>query len=368
MSTAADYTKTNQVRLAAQQLRAALNAPPDRRAGEIRAATDWLTAAADQHENDAARARQGFLAQPVAQQPGRTPADIMSVVISDLNVANTLMAAGNALQETEAKPDPKLLDEALIGMQQGATLDQETTLAFQFKAQPVHSADLPSARDAFRQRTGAVLNDLVSQAKDACSNVIGGINKLDGQKAIEALAQLGGPLAELPQIGILFRKGIEKMRNALDFLKQMLDKGMLGEIKDKLTAIWSQIAGGTWANALLGWTFGREQTESLLPKVAGSDKYTVEQVDRSTDDLAPLTERFASEMKWARTVTAAIGFGDGLAVLAGVTAGTSALFLGGAYLLVLAAIIVIGRDCAGTGALFHGHRGVRVLIEGLVTP
>jgi hypothetical protein len=362
-----DYVRTNQVRLAAQQLRAAIHAPEARRAKEIREATDWLVSAADQHENDAARARQGFMAETTAPQSEQTKADVMLVVISDLYVANTLMAAGHALQETEAPPDPKLLDQALIGLHQSATVDQETIRAFAFTSTPVHSADLPSARDTFRERTGEALAELVSQSKDACSGAIAGLKKLDPQNALDALGQLGGPLAELPKLGVLFRKGVEKLENALDFLKNMLDSAGLGEIKKKLTEFWDKIMDGTWADGLLDWIFSLGAVKALLPSTAASDRFTVDEVDRATGNLAPVVEKFTGEMKWAKALAAAIGFAGPLLLAAThVTAGMSAVFLGGAYILILAAIIAMGRDSAGSGAWFHSNRGVRAIVERLI--
>ena len=124
MTIAVDHSRTNQVRLAAQQLRTALGASEETRTRAIREAKEWLISAADQHETDAARVRQRFLAEPAAAQAEQTTADVMSVVISDLYVANTLMAAGQAVEETGAPSAPHLLDEALVGIQQAAGLDR----------------------------------------------------------------------------------------------------------------------------------------------------------------------------------------------------------------------------------------------------
>jgi len=362
-----DYVRTNQVRLAAQQLRAAMNAPENQRPKLMKDASDWLMSAADQHENEAARARQGFVAETEGPEAQLSTPEMMSVVISDLHVANTLMAAGTALQETEAKPNPQLLDQALVGLQQTATIDQETISAFAFTSTPVHSPDLPSARDVFRQRVTEALDEMVSLSKDACSSVISGLKKVDSQQALDALAKLGGPLAELPKMGLLFRKGVEKMQNALDFLKRMLDSAGLQEVKQKLTEIWSRVMDGTWANVLLDWIFRVDAIKGMLPRAATSDKFAADQVDMATGELTPVVERHTSEMNWAKAISAAVGFaGTILLGMAHVTLGTSALVLAGAYLLILGAIVLMGRDSAGHGSMFHGNRGVRAVVEGLI--
>lgn len=369
MATMIDSRRMNQVRLAAQQLRAALDAPPIHRAMQIREAKEFLLSAAEQQETDATGAREYFLAAASLEKtPEAAPADIMTIVISDLSVANTLMAAGAALEETETKADPAKLDQAVIGLQQSSDVNENAIRAFAFSSEPVHSADLPSARDSFRERTEEALKELISKAKDACSGAITAMKKLDPQKLIQALADLGGPLAQLPRVGSLFQKGLEKMQSALDFLRRLLDADFMSEIKEKLSSLWERVKDGSWADDLLGWTFNRPAIEAMLPKAASSPQLTPDQVDRATGDLAPLVEKFSSEMKWAKALTAAVGFGGSLLVYASaVTAGTSALFVGGAYLMILAAIIVIGRDSAGTGKLLHNGRGVESIIEGLIT-
>jgi hypothetical protein len=361
-----DFARTRTVRLAAQSLQEALKAPESRRSAEIREAKAWLLSAADEHEDEAAKTRnQMFAEAETTSKPEQVASDVMAAVLSDVHIANTLMAAGNALEETDAYPNPELLNQAVFGMQQATLLHEQTERLLAFSAEPIHSEDLRTARDTFQRRADETLNSLIFAAKDASGSLISAMKKLDGQKLLDGLAQLGGPLAELPKSGNLFRKGVEKMQNAFDFLRRVLDSELVSEVKEKLGELWSKIKDGTWADDLLGWAFNVRTVRELLAKAATSDKVGADHLDRATDSFAPLAENFSTEMKWAKTITSAVSFGSGLLLLAGVTAGSSALFLAGAYLSILSAILVMGRDSAGSGKLFHGNRGVRSIVEAL---
>jgi hypothetical protein len=188
---------------------------------------------------------QMFAETETTAKPEQVAGDVMAAVLSDVHIANTLMAAGNALEETDAYPNPELLNQAVFGMQEATLLHEQTERLLAFSAEPIHSEDLRSARATFQRRADETLNSLISAAKDASVSLISAMKKLDGQKLLDGLSQLGGPLAELPKAGNLFRKGVEKIQNAFDFLRRMLDSQLLSEVKEKLGELWSKIKDGT---------------------------------------------------------------------------------------------------------------------------
>jgi hypothetical protein len=348
-------------------LQEALEAPASRRAAEIRKAKEWLISAADEHEGEATKTRHQMFAEiEVEEQPEHLLSDVMATILSDLHVANTLMAAGNVTQETDADPNPELLNQAVFELQDTDFLHEEMERLFAFSAEPKKSKDLASARDSFRRSGDEALDRLISAAKDASGSLITAMKKVDGQKLLGALSGLSGPLDDLPKTGNLFRKGIEKIQQAFDLLRRMLDSQLVIEVKAKLAELWSKIETGTWGDALLGWTFNASAVRELLSKAAAVDDVCADRLDRATDSFGPLVETFTIEMKWAKTITSAVSFASGLLVLVGVTAGSSVLFLAGAYLSILTAILLMGRDSAGSGKLFHGNRGVRSIGEALL--
>lgn len=334
---------------------------------EIKEAKEWLLSAADDHEAEADRQRNLMFSEAEANTAAQHVADdVTAAILGDLQVANVLIAAGIVLEETDAKSDLVLLDRALFQLEEPGTFVAQSIVERAFATELVHSQDLAAARETLRQRTEDTLNSLISHAKDAGGVVIEAIRKVDGQKLLDALARFGSPLADLPKIGSLFRKGIEKMQSALDFLTRMLNSDFVTALREKLHAVWLTIQDGSWEDALLGWAFRVKEVQLSLARAATSSLTNLMEVDRASNEMPSLSEGFGTRMKWAKGITSAVTFGGGLLLFAGVTAGASTLFVTGAYLSILAAILLIGRDCAGSGAIFHQQRGIQSIVDSLV--
>jgi len=281
-------------------------------------------------------------------------------------VGNTLIAAGQALQEAGPGPGALALDTVISSLEATPDFGTEIAAALNFSGEPTHSANLQAASQTLHSRVDQTLHTLVSEAHTAGSQVVDKLAHLDGAKALEALAQLGGPLAKLPEAGELIKRGIAKLQKAIDALMNLLDNEGLQAIKEKLTTFWTKLTDGTLVDALLAWAFGGESIQAVLEKVTAMPNLAVIAVDSASDLLPPLGEGFKTKMSWARTLTRVIAAGIGLLLIGGVVAaGPLAVFAAGAYLLILAAILLIGRDYAGKGGVFHQGKGVRAVIEGL---
>jgi len=119
-------------------------------------------------------------------------------------------------------------------------------------------------------------------------------------------------------------------------------------------------------DSLLQWALGGDSVKAAIDKVLGTSTVGTSTLDGASDLLPPLGEGFKTKMAWARTLTGVIAAGAGLLLVVGVAAAAPvAVFTAGAYLLVLAAIIVVGRDYAGNGDFFLQHKGLRAIIESL---
>ena len=142
---------TRNVRLAAQDLRSALDLPDSERAPRLREAKQWLISAADDHAAASARATElYFSAPPTDGTHIEMPIDVLSSILEDAQVGNTLIAAGHALDETGSGGSARALD--------GPCIDFTSTLRFHFRNrfEPLSSMDMPiTARTIFiRSRIG----------------------------------------------------------------------------------------------------------------------------------------------------------------------------------------------------------------------
>jgi hypothetical protein len=351
------------VRLAAQDLRNALALPEDQRVSRIREAKQWLLSAADQQTSSSFEATRLFFSTPPGEvPPHESTADTLDSILADAQVANTLIAAGQALGEAGPAPDATPLDHAISSLESFESPSAEIE-RLNFSGEPTHSPDLPTATQTLRARTEETLRTFVSEAHSAGTTVVENLAKVDSAKALEALSQLGGPLQKLPELGELITKGMEKLKGVAESLMRLLEQAGLGAVKEKLTAFWSKLTDGTLIDSLLDWIFGKEAIDSALSKAAAA---TPAAFDAASDSIVPLGDSFKSKMSWAKTLTKVVAAGAGLLLLFGaVTGGPLAVFTAVTYLLILAAILMIGRNYAGDGRVFVEGPGVRAIIESL---
>jgi hypothetical protein len=359
---------TRSVRLAATELREALTLPAAERAARVRAAKEWLLRAADDQgrESDTARSLY-FAAPPATSAKTVSTAETLAGIIAEAQVANTLIAAGQALGETGGEARPEALDDAIVALDSTTDFAVQIESALHFSAQPTHSPDLSTATKTFQSRVQETLNTLVTGARDASRTVVDKLAKLDPTAALDALAQLGGPLAKLHDIGVFIKKGFEKLQQAMNSLRELLNADALREVKEKLNALWNHLSDGTLVDSLLAWVFHRQEIDSAVPNALAKTGLAATAVDSATDLLPALEEGFKSKMAWSKALTAVIAGSAGLVLMFGhVAAGPVALVTAGAYLLILTAIVLIGRDYAGRTGLFHEGKGILGVVESLV--
>lgn len=355
------------VRLAATDLRQALALPEPQRESRVREAKKWLLSAAeDQGRESAAATEQYFSAPPSTGETTVSAADALAGIMADAQVGNTLIAAGHALNETGSGANPAVLDDAILALESTPDFADQIATALNFAGTPTHSADLDGAAQTFQSRIDESLKTIVKEAHDTGGKVVDQLLKVDGTKALEALAQLGGPLAKLPDFGVFIKRGIEKLRQAMDSLMRLLDNEALRQVKENLTAFWNHLTDGALVDSLLAWAFDKHAIDGAVTKAVGLKSLKVEAFDSASDLLPPLGEGFKSKMTWANALTGVVAAGVGLLLFTGVVAaGPLAIFTAGAYLLILAAVVIIGRDYAGKKGLFHEGKGILGVAESL---
>jgi hypothetical protein len=359
---------TRPVRLAAAELRQALALPEAERATRIREAKEWLLSAADNQGRESAAAReQYFSAPPSTEARTVSTAEAFEGIIADAQVGNTLIAAGQALGEAGTQAGPGALDDAILALESTPDFAVQIETALHFAAEATHSANLADATKTFQTRVQETLTTLVTQSREAGGAVLDKLLKVNGTKALEALAQLGGPLAMLPDLGVFIKKGVEKLVQAMHSLRDLLDSDALREVKEKLTAWWKHLTDGTLIDMLLAWAFDKSGIDDTVKKALAQTSLSANAVDGASDLLPPLQEGFKSKMAWSKALAGVVGGGAGLLLMIGhLAAGPVAAVAAGAYLLILAAIMLIGRDYAGEKGMFHEGKGVLGVAESLL--
>ncbi len=378
-----DYLSgTQSVLYAGQRLRLALAQD----AATVEYAVTRLERTAQQQSSDAAGYQAFMFSEAEVAPEGakaiqtRVTEDVLASVLVDLDVANVLLAAGAARGETGEKADPKLLDEALLRLQ-NSTQSIEQSLASPLGAdsvpgrfgfsedkppEEVKSADLPAAVKTAATRANDTLNGLVSEAKATANGAIQALSKLDDAKVLEALSKLGVQVQDLPKVGRLFRLGIEKLKGAINSLLRMLGPDTLKKVKDQAEKVWKEVKGGKYIEDMLQWAFGIDATQKRIKEVLALKTLQVEAVDKASNELPKLAIRFKETMGMLQSIVAATALAATvISVVFPAAAPEVALAVGAIYVLILAAIILFGIDYADSGLLLRRVRGVGEIVKGL---
>jgi hypothetical protein len=311
----------------------------------------------------------------------RTTEDAMVSVLTDLQVANVLMAAGLTLGETGEKAVPHLFDEALLRLENTTRAIEQPLSSplsegiepgrFRFAAAgaPLEikkSDDLPAAVETFRSRSEETLTALVNESVAVATSVITALSKLDEKLVLVALSKLGGQMQELPKAGRLFRQGVEQLERAIDALIHLLGGEALARIKDQVAKIWQDVKEGKYMDQAVEWAFDVKGTRTYVAEVLGSAGIELKRLDDASHDLARLAITFEEKAKMAQGLVAAVAVAGALLALTPLAGPELALFTASAYVVILAAVVLIGMDHADSGRILQRVRGVREITLGLL--
>jgi phage shock protein A len=305
--------------------------------------------------------------------------ELLASLLSEVQVANVLLAAGRAVGETDEPPQPELLDQALNQLEDttqqfkqvltGARAPGAEAQRFAFAGAvakapaPVQSPDLPAAIDTFRTQSEQTLAALVKEARGVVASVVETLkdNKLSG-KVLEALSQLGSQVLNAPQLGRLgnlVRQGLEKLSQAVDALIKWVGSDALAHIKGELGDLWAKVSGGEdLLTQLLTRVFGLEDTRTKITDVLALDGLAHAALDQSSTDLQQLAARFKQQMSIAGGVATAVAFTGTVLLLTPFAGVHLALLAASANVLIMAVVVLLGMDYADSGRILQRVRGV----------
>jgi hypothetical protein len=319
-------------------------------------------------------------AAPGPQQPlrERVTEDVLASVVTDLQVANVLLAAGQATGETDQPGDSRLLDEALLRLESTAqTVNQAIGSPLEGGAVPgrfgfaaaapqtIQSPDLPAAIQTFHQQANETLDALVSEAQGAVRGVIDALSKVDTDKVIEALGTFGQQMRELPRVGRLIRQGVAALEAAIAGLVNLMGSAALAGVRDRIERLWQQVKDGQYLSQGLTWAFDVEATRTRITEILRSSQLGHAAVDAASNDLTKLRTNFRETMELARGAVAAVTLAGTVLALTPLVGLGLALAVASTYLVILASVILLGMDYADSGLVLRRVRGVGEIASSL---
>jgi hypothetical protein len=309
----------------------------------------------------------GFTSAPgILEDPGASTDEGLWALLYDFQSANLLIAAGVATEGPS--PAAQYLSQALsqIEAAQAEANSSSSLLGFEFEAgSVVKSADLHAARQSFKTDSQFALEQLVKEAEGVVESAFEQVKSLGGDKIQAAIESIGKSFPAVAEVGRLVKKGIEKLKAAIQSLFDLLGAAGLTEVKKRVTEVWNKLTKGEYTAQLLAWIFGVNETHSRIETLLGRTDLTIEKLDGGSNKLRPLTEGYATKVRLIKALLAAVTL-----IAAALKFFHAALpwlpaALAAAYLSLMGAAVVIGMNYSGSGGALQWVTGVREIVEGI---
>ncbi len=304
--------------------------------------------------------------------------DSLASALADLDVANVLLASGHAVGEVGEPAASENLNEALARLSATAGAIERSkggsgasVARFGFSepaALPAvgPAADLGSALATFRRLTDETLEGLVAATESVVRGVSKALSELDTQKVLGALTSLGAQVPPLPRMGRLIRLGLNKLEAALDTLIRLLGDDLLAQIKQRIEEFWNRVMEGETVTRTVAWALDVEGARAFVTELLqDSQNFDPAAVERAGDELGQLGLRFADTMKLAERMASAVTLAWAILALTPVAVASLAGAVASSYALILATVIVLGRDYTDTGSLSQRVPGVREIARSI---
>jgi hypothetical protein len=309
----------------------------------------------------------GFQAQPGVGRPPPSLEDGLSAALWELQSANLLVAAGLKRGELEVQGVADPLDRAeqdfrTTRSELRATSTSRTPMEAQFdKVLNLKSNTLDAATGAFRAHSGNLLEEIVKEAQDTIKDALKGLGKLDAYQVASALSQLGQGLPIVAEAGALVRKGIEKLKRAIERLAALFGKEAFDKVKEQISTVWQQ--ANELGHTILVSVLGVEKVKARIEQILVDTSLAITAVDGGSNKLAPLAADFARNNKLLRALRRGLDLAADFLTLLHFAGPWLGLALGAGYLSTIGAVVLVGGEYTGGRRLLQWVNGVEQIAE-----
>jgi hypothetical protein len=328
--------------LAGRELRAALDDPAAAARAAQLLATEAEASIARLDELGAGRDAPGL-----APRPDDTET-LLAAALGQLGVAGTMFAASEAVGE-HGPAESSALDEQLRRLDTTMTL-LRAPAAQGIAAGLASSATVPQALAALDRQLGRTVDDIVARSAKVIGGSLTGIHDR-GPDAVRKAWDMANAKLQLEAIGGKLAKiGLRALRGALTLLARIVPAVWLSGVRAGVDRLIASVDERGPGKAVVGAVLGADR----LAEVAKLDQSTMDmaRLDRGTGDLAELNARYGRLMDLCGGIGTGIGLAAKFTVVLRLSIPQLGLLIMGAHLLVVAGVLVLGRDHLDAGA--HG--------------
>jgi hypothetical protein len=338
-------------------------------ADDIMDAVREVERAAAEHDLEAIKR---FEPDPDRSQIDPDAEEALAAITFELHAGTVLIALSEAVPDEESGRlgNPEYLQAALQVLEKTQHIAEDSLsieARARFEADVTGTAaaiDPANAPTEFKDRAEAALEALLKEAEEVIFKAAESLKKIDPVKVLGALSQFSKQSDALAAAGRLLRKGIEKIQEAYNALVRLLGAQLLESVRDKVEEIWKAFKEGKHTHAVLAALYGIDPIKANIQGVLTKPLVDAQALIRACDALAPLAPKFKKHMALLTGLLSAITLAATVLALTPLSVQATP-FIAGAYLLVLGAVVVIGREYAGAEWSLQWVKGVGVIVRDL---
>jgi hypothetical protein len=347
---------------------------------EIEFASDELARTADSYLGHTTQ-QQAFGFDEMAAVPAtnlfkreQIASDLLVGVLLDLEMANTLVIAGQLVGETAGPASVEdlnevrdQLDSLIIKVAPPLTGSVDTlskTARFGFDETPKitlppASSNLATAKANFEKCAMETLEGLVAETRKVLDAAFKTVGDWDEAALNKAIGMVGECIDDLPWLGKLTNKGLLIAVQALQKLSKLLGLRHTKLLQEYAEEIIKQIkAGGELLGKFLIYTYGMDKMKLRVRELLEKTSTNVSQIDGGARELINLKLRFTEDMAMVTRLINLLDVGKKtVGKLLPEAAGI--LLFGAFYIVAMDYALLAGMDFADTTTII-------TLVEGII--
>jgi hypothetical protein len=324
--------------------------------GEVHLAAQELLRVTESRENTMGSSS-GFRAVGDAEAEPTDPEEELGLILAELDVGQTLLAAGTALENAPglAVAETAELSDALDQLEED--LGSRAAVAPAVSRFRADAGDGPPTLDGFRTSLHTFFDDVVVRTESLSTEAMKGLLGVP----LSAVAPWAAWLGELPRVGALTSMGLRAVRRAIAALRQLVPEGVKTQMEKLAQDWWDDKGAAGLCRRLLDVERAADDSRVLLEGQVDQGR-----VPAASAALSALSERHGRLTDLIQRVVKLV---TKLIAPAAIAFAAAAPWMHGAaaagFLAAAAAAFWIGRDFLDTAAWVDGVDGVRVIVASL---
>ena len=350
-------------------------------AADVEFAADVVIRAADAYSGMASRyERFGFDEIASGAKPGRETAasDLLAGTLVDLEIANALMAAGQAVEGGGTSDSAAQLQAATVRLNAlTKVVSQGIGPGFDVPAQggrfgfdevlpaapAAPSPNLKTAKAGYESLVTEYLATLIAESKKVVQSACNALVGFGADKLAEAVGGIGKSVAELPRVGKLIAKGLQMAVKAVQKIMELLGSQNAEALRKKAEEIFGQFQQPEGIlDKFLAYSYAVAATKDRVKVLLSDTSAEAQKIDGAGAKLRDAQRRFREQMALLMRIVDGVTFSKRLADKF-VPETTTILLFGSFYALTMDYAVLASMDYADTAGFINMVEGVVSISE-----